>query len=65
MKDRLFEPFQSDKAGGTGLGLAHAKIIIDLHGGTIDIESSPGTGTRVRIRLRFEEAPLEMSDLGH
>lgn len=64
MKDRLFEPFQSDKDGGTGLGLAHAKIIIDLHGGTIDIESSQGSGTRVKIRLRIDEVPFNISDSG-
>lgn len=37
--------------GGAGLGLAIAKSIIDAHGGSIAIESEPGQGTTIRIRL--------------
>ena len=53
---RLFEPFQTSKAGGSGLGLAIAHRIVAAHGGAIDIESRPGAGTRVRIALP-REAP--------
>jgi signal transduction histidine kinase len=37
--------------GGTGLGLSIVKHIVQLHGGRIDIESSPGIGTRFVITL--------------
>ncbi|WLR54880.1 ATP-binding protein [Mesobacillus subterraneus] len=40
--ERLFEPFYSTKEKGTGLGLLTCKRIIDLHQGTIDIESQSG-----------------------
>jgi signal transduction histidine kinase len=36
---------------GTGLGLPLAKRLIELHGGTIEIDSAPGRGTTVRVRL--------------
>ncbi|UYZ22356.1 ATP-binding protein [Mesobacillus jeotgali] len=48
---RLFEPFYSTKEKGTGLGLLTCKRIIDLHQGSIDIESQPEEGTVIRILL--------------
>jgi signal transduction histidine kinase len=48
---RLFEPFFTTKKRGTGLGLSIVRQIIDLHGGSIEVESAPGTGTTFRIEL--------------
>jgi signal transduction histidine kinase len=55
---RIFEPFFSTKAGpdesgkgGTGLGLAACKEIIDQHNGKIKVQSSVGVGTAFTLRL--------------
>jgi two-component system sensor histidine kinase PilS (NtrC family) len=49
--DRLFEPFYSTKAGGTGLGLATVARIIADHGGTVDVSSEPAQGATFTVRL--------------
>jgi signal transduction histidine kinase/NADH:ubiquinone oxidoreductase subunit 6 (subunit J) len=48
---RIFEPYFSTKATGTGLGLTIAKRNIELTGGTIDVTSAKGVGTTVTITL--------------
>ncbi|HVM95124.1 MAG TPA: ATP-binding protein, partial [Candidatus Acidoferrales bacterium] len=51
--ERLFDPFFTTKpiGQGTGLGLSIAYGAVKAHGGTIDVESRPGSGTTVRVRL--------------
>ena len=49
--DRLFEPFFTTKPQGTGLGLATVHRIVEAHGGELEVESTPGSGTRFRLRL--------------
>ena len=48
---RIFEPFYTTKADGTGLGLAVTRKIIEGHGGRMEIESEVGQGTTVSISL--------------
>jgi signal transduction histidine kinase len=48
---RIFDPFFSTKPGGTGLGLSISHGIVREHGGTIEVESTPGQGTRFTITL--------------
>jgi signal transduction histidine kinase len=48
---RVFEPYFSTKATGTGLGLPIARRNIELSGGAIEVESEKGVGTTVRVRL--------------
>jgi signal transduction histidine kinase len=56
---RLFEPFYTTKANGTGLGMAIAKQIAVLHGGDLSVISQPGSGTTATVKLpliKFVEA---------
>jgi signal transduction histidine kinase len=48
---RLFEPFFTTKKRGTGLGLSIVRQIMDLHGGTIEVQSERGKGTIFTIEL--------------
>jgi signal transduction histidine kinase len=48
-RDRIFLPFYTTKPTGTGLGMAIVKKIMDLHGGEIEVDSTPGHGTTVRL----------------
>ena len=54
---RIFRPFFSTRQGGTGLGLATTRKIIEAHDGTIEVQSAVGRGTRFAIRLPVQ--PIE------
>jgi len=63
--DRIFIPFYTTKDinEGTGLGLPVVHGIVTSHGGTIDVTSAPGVGTRFEIRLpAAAPAPREERD---
>ncbi|MCB4791519.1 MAG: GAF domain-containing protein [Elusimicrobia bacterium] len=49
--DKVFDPFFSTKARGTGIGLSISKQIVELHHGEIKINSKEGEGTSVCITL--------------
>jgi two-component system sensor histidine kinase HydH len=53
--EHIFEPFYTTKPSGTGLGLAVVKAIVDSHHGEIKIDSTPGVGTTVHIKLPLAE----------
>ena len=52
--DMVFKPFYTNKSKGTGLGLTICYELIDLHEGTIKINSKEGKGTTVIIELPIE-----------
>ena len=52
----IFNPFFTRRARGTGLGLSICKELVELHGGSIVIESRLGIGTAVTVRLPLEKA---------
>jgi len=57
---RLFSRFVADsRSTGVGLGLYIASRIVDLHGGTITVDSAPGFGARVHVSLPVDCSPRE------
>jgi signal transduction histidine kinase len=54
---RIYDPDFSTKEGGSGIGLYVARALVELHGGEINVESAPGRGTRVRLRLPLSPSP--------
>jgi signal transduction histidine kinase len=59
-----FAPFFSTKETGVGLGLALVNRIVEGHGGSISLDSEPGRGTTVRLRLPFSPPALELEAAG-
>jgi signal transduction histidine kinase len=49
--ERIFDPFFTNKPGGTGLGLSIVHRIVVDHGGTVNVASTPGKGTRFILRF--------------
>lgn len=56
----IFEPYQTTKSSGTGLGLLIVRRIVREHGGEISIESEEGEGARVTIRLPRTERTVRL-----
>jgi two-component system sensor histidine kinase AtoS len=55
LQQRIFDPFYSTKRGGTGLGMSIVHNIVTAHGGTVDVDSIEGQGTRIGIMLPLTE----------
>jgi signal transduction histidine kinase len=58
VREHVFEPFFTTKNAerGSGLGLSICRRIVKQHGGSIELESEPGRGTLVRLRLPVRRA---------
>ncbi len=57
--EKIFEPFQSNFEGGTGLGLAVVYQIVHAHEGKVWARSKPGQGTTFVVRLRRLDAEAQ------
>jgi putative PEP-CTERM system histidine kinase len=51
MREYLFKPFRTTKKSGLGIGLFHCKMIVEAHGGRIEVESEEGQGSKFRVML--------------
>jgi len=51
VRDSLFRPFQSTKKKGLGIGMFQSRMVVEAHGGSIQVESETGKGTTVRVSL--------------
>ncbi|HOJ15134.1 MAG TPA: PAS domain S-box protein, partial [Deltaproteobacteria bacterium] len=64
-RQKVFHPFYTRKAKGTGLGLALVKKVIDMHKGEVHVEEAPGGGTALVIRLPVrQEGPGGITGVG-
>jgi signal transduction histidine kinase len=51
IKTRLYRPFSTTKNKGIGLGLFTCREVVETHGGKLEVQSTPGAGTRFRVVL--------------
>ena len=59
IRERIFDLYFTTKTGGSGIGLAMTYRILQLHYGSIELESSPGRGTEFLLRI-----PLASTEWG-
>jgi len=61
--EKIFHPFQRlhkrETYGGTGIGMAIVRKILDRHGAEVSVESAPGKGTTFRIQFRYPQTQGE------
>ncbi len=58
VRDRLFKPFETSKAGGSGIGAYQARELAREAGGDLVVESVPGRGTTMRLMLPRTDRPV-------
>ena len=56
LRDSLFRPFQSTKSKGLGIGMFQSRMVVEAHGGSIEVESESGKGTTVRVSFPARDA---------
>ena len=57
LRDSLFRPFQSTKKNGLGIGMFQSKMIVEAHGGSIQVESAVGKGAVFSVSLPAKVEP--------
>jgi PAS domain S-box-containing protein len=57
LRERVFAPFFTTKATGTGLGLAVVKRIAESHGGSVELEPAPVPGAHFRVEIPLSARP--------
>jgi len=65
---RIFEPFERLEtvrgAPGVGLGLTITRLLVDIMGGQLTVESQPGAGSSFRVKMFFSQAPAPLEKPG-
>jgi signal transduction histidine kinase len=59
IREKIFDLYFTTKTGGSGIGLAMTYRIVQLHYGSIEVQSNPGGGTEFLLRI-----PLSATDWG-
>ena len=57
VRESLFQPFRSTKKHGLGIGMYQSRMVVEAHGGAIQVETAPGRGTTFLVSLPAEAAP--------
>src|SRR5438552_9462220 len=58
LRDSLFRPFQTTKKKGLGIGMFQAKMIVEAHCGTVQVQSEIGSGTTFHVMLPLQSQSL-------
>ncbi len=61
-REKLFDPFVSERPGGVGLGLALTRRILLLHGGQVELRDRKGAGASALVRLPADPAGKSVTD---
>jgi signal transduction histidine kinase len=61
MLDQLFKPFATSKTEWHGIGLALVKRFVDYFGGNVTVDSQPGAGATLHLRLPLTASPARDS----